>query len=433
MNILHLSTYDSGGAAIAMFRLHSGFIQAGLNSRVVVLKKSTKHGHVTDLKIPIVLKIFYRVRYELIRRYLKRRTDPVYCFFNGGEELCVSSKHVLRSLPFKPDIIILHWVTGFITSFTIRELYEELKVPILWRFNDLSAFTGGCHYPNGCVRYEQDCGFCPALGSRSFMDLSQRNLAKRKSILGSIPLLFISSTSEIDNQVRKSAVGRLCSIEKILISGDGSTFKPAQNRRRLRAEMSLPNNRFIVLFGAQDILDPRKGYSRLKSCLENMRSQLSEEEASRILLIYATKSQGIPDASLPFETTRLAFAASNEDLVRLYQCADVFVSPSIQDAGPMMVLEALLCGVPVISYDIGLANDVIRNGVNGFSYPTTGPGDLDEGILRMLRLPDHSFHEFATNARELALTEFDVSRETAQYSYLFKTIKNDSESRKVCF
>jgi hypothetical protein len=386
---------------------------------MVVLKKSTNHGHVTDLKIPIVLKIFYRVRYELIRRYLKHRTDPVYCFFNGGEELCVSSKHVLKSLPFKPDIIILHWVTGFITSFTIRELHEELKVPILWRFSDFSAFTGGCHYPNECVRYEQDCGFCPALGSRTFKDLSQRNLTGRKLTFASVPLLFISTTSEIDNQVRKSSLGKLCSIEKIIISGNESVFAPSESKEEVYRKFRIPTGRFVILFGAQDILDPRKGFNRLRYCLERLRMNLSEDEASRILLVYASKTEVETDVSFPFESMRLPYATTEEELVQLYHCANVFVSPSIQDAGPMMVMEALLCGVPVISYSIGLANDAIENGVNGFCFPTNGPEDLDSGIHKMLLMVASDVEAMSNNARSIASKKFASNREISQYIDLF--------------
>jgi len=51
-----------------------------------------------------------------------------------------------------------------------------------------------------------------------------------------------------------------------------------------------------------------------------------------------------------------------------YQRASVFVSPSISDAGPRTVLEAMACGVPaLVSDQCGIATS-IESGVNGFTY-----------------------------------------------------------------
>lgn len=54
--------------------------------------------------------------------------------------------------------------------------------------------------------------------------------------------------------------------------------------------------------------------------------------------------------------------------VDYYRSASVFVSPSISDAGPRTVLEAMACGTPAIVSDHCGVSEVIRHGVNGFVY-----------------------------------------------------------------
>src|SRR5208337_5020085 len=53
----------------------------------------------------------------------------------------------------------------------------------------------------------------------------------------------------------------------------------------------------------------------------------------------------------------------------LYQEADVFVIPSLADSYPLVVLEALSAGLPVIVSENTGTGDIIRNGREGFVVP----------------------------------------------------------------
>jgi glycosyltransferase involved in cell wall biosynthesis len=53
------------------------------------------------------------------------------------------------------------------------------------------------------------------------------------------------------------------------------------------------------------------------------------------------------------------------DPLPAFQAADLFVLPSAYEANALVVLEALACGLPVVTTPVGYAPDVIDNGVNG--------------------------------------------------------------------
>ena len=57
-----------------------------------------------------------------------------------------------------PDIINLQWINGGFLPLTIL---KKISKPLVWTLQDCWAFTGGCHYPNDCKGYQENCGSAP--------------------------------------------------------------------------------------------------------------------------------------------------------------------------------------------------------------------------------------------------------------------------------
>lgn len=58
--------------------------------------------------------------------------------------------------------------------------------------------------------------------------------------------------------------------------------------------------------------------------------------------------------------------ATSSDVAKAYCSARIFINPSFNEGGPRVLLEAMACGLPVISTPVGIAKDVINEGVNGW-------------------------------------------------------------------
>lgn len=56
---------------------------------------------------------------------------------------------------------------------------------------------------------------------------------------------------------------------------------------------------------------------------------------------------------------------TNQGVAEAYNSARIFVSPSFNEGGPRVALEAMACGVPVVTTPVGIMLDVIRHGENG--------------------------------------------------------------------
>ena len=86
------------------------------------------------------------------------------------------------------------------------------------------------------------------------------------------------------------------------------------------------------------------------------------------------------------------FIAHNE-LVNLYNKADVFVFPSMFDTFGLVILEAMACGLPVAAYDVPSPSDIVQNGVTGF---------LGNNLEENIECAYDRLNELSDNAREYA-------------------------------
>ena len=74
---------------------------------------------------------------------------------------------------------------------------------------------------------------------------------------------------------------------------------------------------------------------------------------------------------------------SREEIVRLYAEADAMINPTTVDNMPNSVMEALACGIPVISTNVGGVPFIISDQETGLLVPPNDPEKLAAAILRL--------------------------------------------------
>ncbi len=107
-------------------------------------------------------------------------------------------------------------------------------------------------------------------------------------------------------------------------------------------------------------------------------------EAHYVILGKGTKrwQQMVDDLQLHGRVI-LSDGLQGEDLVGAYQQADVFFSPSIWELMPLVVLEAMAAGLPLLVTDVSGSQDLVQSGANGFLVE---PGNVEEMALFLARL-----------------------------------------------
>lgn len=110
---------------------------------------------------------------------------------------------------------------------------------------------------------------------------------------------------------------------------------------------------------------------------------------------------------------------SQEELIRHYNEAAVFVCTSLHEGGPRTVFEAAACHTPFVSTPVGLVPEVFQHGREGLILRGRDAGQLAEYVS--LLLSDSGLREeMGVRGRELVAREFEWERAVRRYaeSYL---------------
>lgn len=408
MKVLHLATQDmagGGGGFDGAYRLHRSMRSSGIDSRMVVMTKLSDDPFVADVMNQLTFADKLRLRWCSVKdRYLRRRFKPFHYFIEISQERITASR-LLTMHSFQPDVIIAHWVSNFVTAGTLRDLNRMTLAPILWYFMDMAPLTGGCHYAFDCTGYTRQCGNCPQLGAgNNAHDLSHRQWHKKWANLQKTNITAVAASSWLQSQLESGSVFRNKRHERILLAVDTEIFCPT-SQECARKQLNLPIDRKIIFFGANNLHEERKGIRYLLGALRLLYAKLGDNVSLRdqILVVMAGKTEDSAELDIPFEHQYVGFLMGDVQLAAGYQAADVFVNASIEDAGPMMINESILCGTPVVSFEMGVALDLVHTGRTGYRARLRDEQDMAAGLRTILELNDEACHEMREQCRSYAL------------------------------
>ncbi len=196
----------------------------------------------------------------------------------------------------------------------------------------------------------------------------------------------IIAVSEGDREAALDA--ELCDADRIALIENGldlSRFDAALARPVSRDSLGLGDSDVVIGFFGR--LSEQKQPALLVPALPRIRDEIP---TAKVLYI--------GDGELRDETESLAerlgvrdgvvFAGHREDAPALYPAIDVLALPSLWEAAPYVLLEAMAAGKPIVASNIPGCRNIVRDGETGRLFP---PGDLTalvEMVCDVLTLPD---------------------------------------------
>ena len=417
MRPLLLNTYDiRGGAARAAYRLHRGLRAAGIESQMLVQSKSNDDPYIEGP----------RSRYETLMGVVRPQFDilPTYLYPRRGNGVyypgLLPGNYVKRVRRLKPDIVHLHWVAG---GFLNPSTLTAFGVPVVWTLHDMWAFTGGCHYDNGCGRYVETCGKCPALGSSRGTDLSRWVWQRKRRKWTDVSLTVVTPSRWLADCARKSSLFSNKRIEIIPNGLDVAQFR-ALDKWSARELLGLPTRKRLILFGTLNAnVGQRKGSQELWEALQAFRKAHKGQDNYELVIVGQSTPISPPDFGLPVHYMGIL----NDDvtLALLASAVDVVVVPSLQENLSNTVMESLACGTPCVAFNIGGMPDLIEHQRNGYLARPFESLDLAHGIHWVLE-NNERWYALSKRAREKVEVEFDLRVIAQRYKSLYLSVLNQA-------
>lgn len=269
--------------------------------------------------------------------------------FHGLGSILPTMLFVRRIMELKPDVIHLHNIHGYYINYKILfKFLSKANIPTVWTLHDCWAFTGHCAYFDSidCKKWIEGCNHCALKKDYPRCvgpDFSHRNYNYKKEIINkNTELKIVGVSNWISTLVNLSFLKDHPTLT-IHNGIDLNVFYPQPSSDK--------SSRFVVL-GVASVWDARKGLEDFKFL-----RQILDRDQFDIVLLGLTEKQ---IKLLPEGITGIARTNDVDELRQLYSNSDVFVNPTYSDNFPTVNLEALACGIPVITYRTGGSPEAIN-------------------------------------------------------------------------
>jgi len=253
-------------------------------------------------------------------------------------------QYIKRIEELSPDIIHLHNIHGYYLNYEL--LFDFLRNwggPVVWTLHDIWPITGHCAYfgVEECQKWLTGCGNCKRLNTYPqslFIDRSADNYKQKRKAFSSLKNLTLIPVSDwLSGLIGQSF---LSNYPRITIHNgvDTNIFSPGEKAA----------SPYII--GVANVWEERKGLQDFFK----LREILPKEILVKLVGLTESQIKSLPEGIVGIERTN-----SVKELAELYSSALALVNPTYEDNFPTVNIEAISCGIPVITYDTGGSPEVI--------------------------------------------------------------------------
>lgn len=398
MRVLIVNTSEkTGGAAVAAKRLMEALNNNGVKARMLVRDKETDD--ITVIGLDGGMRRQWHFLWERLcvffRMHFRRKGLFEIDIANSGTD-------ITRLREFREaDIVHIHWINqGMLSLGGIRKILSTGK-PVVWTMHDFWPCTAICHYPRGCQAYKnhcQRCSYLPRGGSER--DIASRVWARKAAIWSEANISFVACSRWLADKARQSALLPGKTIDAIPNPIDSRLFRPI-DKAAARRRAELPAEGRLILFVSQRTTDKRKGMDYfIEACHKIVAADPTAADTTAVIVL-GGRAEECADR-LPLKVYPMGYVNDDHRIIDIYNSADVYVLPSLEDNLPNTIMEAMACGVPCVGFKTGGIPEMIDHKKTGYVAEYMSSDDLARGILWVLNeadgksLGESAVHKVAT-------------------------------------
>ena len=382
MRILIVNTSErTGGAAIAAGRLTEALKSHGIKAKMLVRDKQTDR--ISTVALGGGWKQVRKFVWERVVIWINSHFRRERLF---SVDIANTGNDITRLPEFKEaDLIHLHWINqGMLSLKVIRKILASGK-PVVWTMHDMWPCTGICHHARTCTAFHSECGACPMIYSQKRKDLSTRIFRQKQRLYASGGIHFVTCSHWLEGMAKQSALLANQPVSVIPNPISTTLFHPMK-QTEARQKLALPTEGKLILFGSVKLTDKRKGIDYMvEACrlLAKQHPALKEQLALVAVGMHAAELQPL----VPFKVHNMGYVREEHQLVEIYNAADLYVIPSLDENLPNTIMEAMACGTPCVGFPTGGIPEMIDHLRNGYLTKEHSAEQLAEGIYTLLTTP----------------------------------------------
>ena len=386
MRVLIVNTSEkTGGAAVAANRLMEALKNNGVKAKMLVGDKQTDQ--ITVVPLPRKWALKWHFLWERFSIFCHLRFHRQHLFevdiANAGSDI--------TGLPeFKEaDVIHLNWINqGMLSLGSIRKILRSGK-PVVWTMHDLWPAAGICHYAHTCSAFRTYCHNCPLLPlGGSVNDISHRVWERKRRLYHGSNIHFVTCSRWLEDQAKHSALLTGMRVTAIPNPIDMHVFCPS-DRREARLRAGLPVDGRVILFVSQKVTDERKGVAYFIEAVNRVADEHPDVKSNTSVAVLGGNAEQVCQ-QLRLPSYPLGYVSDTRAIVDIYNSADVYVLPSLEDNLPNTIMEAMACGVPCVGFRTGGIPEMIDHRRTGYVANFKDAADLAEGMRWVLQDADRS-------------------------------------------
>ena len=344
----------------------------------------------------------------LMHGALTRLTDKTGLYSKNG---------TLQLLKFldrvKPNIIQLHNLHGYYLNYEI--LFQYIKrhnITTVWTLHDCWAYTGHCTYYTfvRCDQWKSQCYRCtqqrkyPTCWFKG--NVKENYERKRRAFTGVENLTLVTPSKWLADQTKHSFLKGYET--KVINNGIDLKLFRVKGKTDI-SKYHIPDKKIVL--GLASTWGDRKG----EGDFIRLAAMLSPEYVVVMVGLSSQKIKKLPSNVIGIEHTE-----NVEDLVDIYNAAEIFLNLTYEDNFPTTNLEAMACGTSVLTYRTGGSPESITKEV-GYVVPV---GDVQ--AVRDIVVAHRKNQQTILACRENAL-KYDKNDRFNEYVELYTHLKSKQE------
>jgi glycosyltransferase involved in cell wall biosynthesis len=218
--------------------------------------------------------------------------------------------------------------------------------------------------------------------------------------------IIVGSTEWMDDVIERGAIAR--KVVRVPYGVDIEAFTPATSHQKavIRRKLGITTETLLIGFFAKRSSDElnRKGIDVFVAAMLELHQHLPEAAALIVGpgwqdVVSSLRKRGVQCVWLPY-------IADPARLPQMYHALDFYWVTARVEGGPVPLLEAMSSGICCLSTRVGLARDIVRDGIDAVLLPFNDPGEVASHTRKLWSQPD-ARARMAESARATIVAKMD--------------------------